>query len=325
MKNLLVVYMKSRYEIYQDYLVVDKNQKLQKFLKQSAEGEHLQQLHNAHNELLKKIIHLLGQKNISYNLCYRADLRQDLFSFYDCVMAVGGDGTFLETASYIKNETPIIGVNSAIYYDEKLGKRRGSEGAYTAMDPFDFEEKFNLFLEGKLQTTCLDRLVVEYNAQRLDHLVLNEVSVGPSNPHRAMNYIIRTPDFEEEQTSSGLIIATAQTPWPLAYPGGSVLQFDKKMFQAVTRANYNSRHNLDKGEQKRDGIIIKHPNWIEVESKDRTATIALDGEHRQFPFSFGDKIKVYLSSTPLNVLGFNTERQSKYYNVKRQPMIRIIE
>lgn len=321
-KNLLVVYMKSRYDIYKSHIAVN-GQDLEAINK-IPDKEHLKNIHAAHMQTLEKILKALKVNNIRYDLIYRADLVKGLFNLYDCVMAVGGDGTFLEAADYIKNDIPIVSVNSGVYYDKTLDMRRGSEGAYAAMDAFNLEEKLPLFLEGKLPVTHLERLAVEYNGELLDHLVLNEVSIGPDNPHRSMSYTIKTKDFEESQTSSGLIITAARAPWPLSYPGGSVLPLGEKSFQAVTRANYNSRYHLEKNMQKTDGIILKYPNSIEVESKDRTAAISLDGEHKQYSFGFGTKIKVCLSDKPLRVVGFDTEKNIKYYNVKREPLIRKI-
>ncbi len=314
---LLVVYMKSRYDIYirEGMETLDKN----------PEKNHLKNVHEAHTKTLEKIIELLNRNRIAYDLFYRSELAKTPLSMYNCVITVGGDGTLLETADYLKNGTPIVMVNSGVYYDEEQKMRRGSEGAFAAMDAFDIEEKFPLFLEGKLPATMLNRLAVEYNGRVLDHLVLNEVSVGPNNPHKSMQYIIRTKGFEEKQTSSGLIISLPGNPLPLQFPGGSVLHPEEKVFQAVTKANYNSRYHLENGIQKTDGIILKHPNWIEVESMDRTATIALDGEHKQYPFSFGTKIRVYLSDCPLKIIGFNGGQRDGYYNTKRNPVIKIVE
>lgn len=322
MKRLLVVYMKSRYDIYKAHLAVscEKTDVLDK----NPEKEHLKKVHDAHAKTLEKIIDLLNKNQVAYDLCYRAELAKNPPTAYDCVVTVGGDGTLLEAADYLKNSTPVMMVNSGVYYDEEQKTKRGSEGSFAAMDALDIDEKFPLFLEQKLPMATLNRLAIEYNGKVL-HLILNEVSIGPSNPHKTTQYIIRTNGFEEKQRSSGLIIAVAGNPWPLQFPGGTVLDPEENAFQAVTRANYNSRYHLEKGFQKTDGLIIKHPNRIEVESMDRTATIALDGEHKQYPFSFGTKIRVYLSESPLKIIGFNSSQRDKYYNTKRKPVIRTIE
>ena len=153
---------------------------------------------------------------------------------------------------------------------------------------------------------------------------MNEVSVGPEDPHSTMRYTIRTKDFEEDQFSSGLIIATPQESWAMSYPGGTILPIEEKAFQAVTRANYNSRYDMDCGIYKTDGLIIKHPNSLKVESKSRTATIAVDGKHKQFPFTFGTKICISVSEYPLKVIGFDNEKRLQYCSNTRKPIIRRI-
>lgn len=325
MSRILVVYMKSRYEIYLSHLKEDpENPALKKFLEETPDGAHLLRLDAEHNRNLEKTLNALEKAGVKYDAHYRADLCGELIKCYDQVMAVGGDGTFLEAAGYIRDNTPIIAVNTAVYFDDALGKRRGSEGFYAAIDPFNFDKAFPLFLAGELKATALNRLLLEYESQKLEHLVMNEVSVGPEDPHSTMRYTIRTKDFEEDQLSSGLIIATPQEAWALSYPGGTVLPVNEKVFQAVTRANYNSRYDMELGVYKTDGLVIRHPNIIEVESKSRTATVSVDGKHKQVPFTFGTKIKISLSDFPLNVLGFDNERRLLYCSNLRKPIIKKI-
>lgn len=325
MSKLLVVYMKSRYEIYHEHLQKNPdNPALKKFLQETPDGEHLLRLDAEHNRNLEKVLKALEKSGVKYDAHYRADLCQELIKQYDQVMAIGGDGTFLEASGHIKDKTPIIAVNTAVYFDEAIGKKRGSEGFYAAIDPFNFDKVFPLFLAGELKTTSLNRLLLEYECKQIEHLVMNEISVGPEDPHSTMRYTIRTKDFEEDQFSSGLIIATPQESWAMSYPGGTVLPIDEKLFQAVTRAGYNSRYDMERGIYKTDGLVIKHPNSLEVESKSRTATIAVDGKHKQFPFTFGTKICVSISDFPINVLGFDNERRLQYCSNLRKPMIKKI-
>lgn len=325
MNKLLVVYMKSRYEIYLTHLKEDpENPALKKFLEETPDGHHLLKLDEEHNRNLEKTLNALEKSGIKYDAHYRADLCEELIKHYDQVMTIGGDGTFLEAAGHIKDKTPIIAVNTAVYFDEALGKRRGSEGFYAAINPFNFDKIFPLFIAGELKATALNRLLLEYESQKVEHLVMNEVSVGPEDPHSTVRYTIRAKDFEEDQFSSGLIIATPQEAWAMSYPGGTVLPIEEKSFQAVTRANYNSRYDMELGIYKTDGIIIRHPNSIEVESKSRTATVAVDGKHKQFPFTFGTKIKVSMSDFPLNVIGFDNEQRLMYCSNLRKPIVRKI-
>ena len=325
MSRLLVVYMKSRYEIYRNYLKQDANNpELRQFLDETPDGERLLRIDAAHSRNLERIMHELDRSGVKYDAHYRADLSADLIKEHDQVLTIGGDGTLLEAAGYIRDDTPIIGMNSGVYWDEELGKPVGSEGYYSTLDPFNFDKKFQLFLAREIKPIKLNRLIFEYEAEKIEHLIVNDVSIGPEDPHRTVRYVIRTQGFEEAQFSSGLIIATPQESWAMSYPGASVLSIDEKVFQAVTRANYNSRYDLDKGVQKTDGLVIRNPHCIEVESKSRTATVAIDGNHKQFPFSFGTKIKVYVSDYPISIIGFDNERRLKYYTVKKEPVIREI-
>lgn len=126
----------------------------------------------------------------------RADLDRFLFTAEDVVVAVGQDGLVPNVAKYLAGQ-PVIGINPAPdLYDGVLVRHRveqlGGLLPRTWHGDADFERR--TMVEGILDT-----------GERL--CALNELFVGHRS-HQSARYHIEDAATQEEQSSSGVIVAT---------------------------------------------------------------------------------------------------------------------
>ena len=98
LNNVLLLYKKSAYSIY--FHNWNFRNEIQRFRK----------AHDEHFMTLKTVERILRQYHIGYRKYARG---QNIpYEYYNLVITVGGDGTFLEAARNIKGQL-ILGVNSA--------------------------------------------------------------------------------------------------------------------------------------------------------------------------------------------------------------------
>jgi len=129
-------------------------------------------------------------------LVRRADLDRFLFTAEDIVVPVGQDGLVPNVAKYLAGQ-PVIGINPAPdLYDGVLVRHRVDELA--AMLPHvwhgDADIEHRTMVEGLLDT-----------GERLS--ALNELFIGHRS-HQSARYHIEDGAAKEEQSSSGVIVAT---------------------------------------------------------------------------------------------------------------------
>jgi NAD kinase len=136
-------------------------------------------------------------------LVQRADFDRFLFAPEDIVVAVGQDGLVANIAKYLSRQ-PVLGINpSPQRYD----------GVLVGLVPDQLARLLPATLAGEVRVQ--NRTMVQ---ARLDNgetlLALNEIFVGHRS-HQSARYHIRAPNGEEEQSSSGLIVAsgTGATGW----------------------------------------------------------------------------------------------------------------
>jgi len=132
--NVLIIYKKSLYQIY----FMERRQQLASADNRFEEADmaRYKEAHEAHTQALHKVCRTFDAEQVPYRLVYRA--RQLDYAPYSLVVAVGGDGTFIEAARRITTQ-PILGVNS----DPKR-----SLGVFCATTGETFPEFFPLLRPG---------------------------------------------------------------------------------------------------------------------------------------------------------------------------------
>ncbi len=277
-KNALVVYKKSAYEIY----ALDRGGVLFK------KDRKLKASHERHRSALEGVKRILLEKRIRFRMVYRAS-RFDA-SRFDFVISVGGDGTFLEAARNVKDQ-PILGVNS------DPGR---SVGIFCGTDAGSFKKIFERILREKEKARRLNRLRVFLNGKFAGFNVLNDILLCHENPAMMSRYNIRIGKKSEEHKDSGLWISTAAgSSGAIKSAGGRVLPLESKQIQYRPRELYSGR-----GE--RYGLyggVIERPDNLEVISLMREGILYIDGPHIKMRLGYGDRLTVLNSPYPLKVYG----------------------
>jgi hypothetical protein len=226
-------------------------------------------------------------------LVKRADFDRFLFGPEDIVVAVGQDGLVANVAKYLDGQ-PVLGVNpSPDLYDGVLV--RLAPGALKALLPATLANAVTLQIRAMVEAR-LD------NGERL--LALNEIFVGHRS-HQSARYRIETPQGAEDQSSSGLIVAsgTGATGWarsileatgqtlPLAPEERAVLYLVREPFPSVAT-----------GTALRGGKLAGAPLAI-VSSMSDGGVIFADGIEKDFvKFEFGRRVEVSAADRTLKLV-----------------------
>jgi hypothetical protein len=134
----------------------------------------------------------------------RAELDRFLFEPHDIVVVLGQDGLVANTAKYLAQDQPLIGVNPD-------GDR--FEGVLVKHPPAAIADLYADTRAGR--ASIEQRTMVECRLDDGQRLVaLNEIFIGHSS-HQSARYDLRLGAEHEHQSSSGLIVATGtgQTGW----------------------------------------------------------------------------------------------------------------
>lgn len=205
------------------------------------------------------------------------------------MIAVGGDGTFLEAARGVRDE-PILGVNS------NPGR---SVGSFCAAEAATFERVFLRFVRGKARRQRLHRIQPKINGRPAGPPVLNELLVTHRRPAAMSRYWLRVGKRREEQRSSGLWIATAAgSTGAIRSAGGRLLS------RRSSRIQYRPRELYSGGQvryQLRGGVVPVH-RPVRVGSLMKEGLVCLDGDHVTFPFRYGDRLEISASDHPLHLI-----------------------
>ena len=98
---------------------------------------------NEYRLTLGKVKKVLKKYRAKYNLANRDKLKDIQFENHDLVIAVGGDGTFLRAAQFVKNQL-ILGVNADV---------KNKEGFFMQSDKKNFEARLRKIIKNKFHKT----------------------------------------------------------------------------------------------------------------------------------------------------------------------------
>lgn len=245
--------------------------------------------HEHHRQSLQHIKSVLKSHGIQYDMQRRNFLES--VGRFDLVISIGGDGTFLRTAHFIKDGAPILGVNSSPEH---------SVGALCNVISDHFEKKLIDILEDRVKIEPWTRLQGTLNGKPIKELILNDALVTNCCPAAASRYFITYRNQTEEHRSSGIWIATPTgSTAAIGAAGGHPLHRRAlKKFQFVVREPYTPlghpyrlvHHLLTASEQ------------VSVTSQMGDGVIYIDGPRVAYPFNFGDEASFELSDHPLYVI-----------------------
>lgn len=231
----------------------------------------------------------LRKKDINFKCIERSRLNKNAFRNNNLVIAVGGDGTFLRTSHFVKNEL-VLGVNS---------NPNKKEGFFMSSCKNDFDKKLKLFLKNKFYVQKLTRLKSKINKKEVC-LALNEVFIGNKIPYKTSHYKIFFNHKTEEQKSSGVLIGTGSgsNAW-LKSAGVKPFSSCSKKFYFIIREPYIGKLTkplITKG-------FIGHNKVLKIKSGMDNGIVAVDS-NREYRFKKGSVIEIIISKNSLNVIRF---------------------
>ncbi len=248
---------------------------------QLLEQEHVavgrvRKAHSEHVKAIESLTRELKKRNISYTVKARSSLNHKIEDI-DLVIAVGGDGTFLDASHYLDN-VPILGVNSSL---------SSSFGHFCLANEDTFASILDQIEADTIRPVDLMRLTIIANGKTLPHYALNEVLVAHKNPAATSRYIVCVGDKQEEQLSSGLWIATASgSTGSLRAAGGKVLPITSQQFQYLVREpciRPGQTSQLLSG-------LLNQSDEIKLLSQTRLGRVFIDGQHIEYHFAIGDEL-----------------------------------
>ena len=223
----------------------------------------------------------------------RADFDRFLFAPEDLVVAVGQDGLVANVAKYLDGQ-PVLGLNPAPdLYDGILVRLRLDD------------------LAGALPAAAAEAAAVERrtmveavldNGARL--LALNEVFVGHRS-HQSARYRIAAKGEPEDQSSSGLIVAsgTGATGWARSIMEATHERFDLGIEErAVAYFVREPFPSVSTGTRVRAGKIGR--GGLAVTSRmNEGGVIFADGIERDFlAFDWGREVRIQAAAKALNLV-----------------------
>lgn len=240
-----------------------------------------------------KIRSVLTKNKIRSSFILRRNLKEKDFKNRNLIIAVGGDGTFLKAALFIRNNLPIMGVNSDIEM---------KEGFFMCADRKNFETKFPKLIKGKYKIKKLARLEAYINNKKINDIALNEFYIGADKEYITSRYYIQVGNTIERHKSSGLLIATPAGSYAwISSCGGKKLRVTTKKFEYVVREPYKGRTN---GKYKLKKGILSNGRYITVISDMSKGYLIADSLSKEYFFKKNDKIRVGLSKKDLRVVFF---------------------
>ena len=230
----------------------------------------------------------LSKKDINFKCIERSRLKKTIFKNKNLIIAVGGDGTFLRTSHFIKDEF-LFGVNSNP--DRK-------EGFFMSSCKNDFDKKLELFLNNKFYVEKLTRLKSKINKKEVC-LALNEVFIGNKIPYKTSHYKIFFNNKTEEQKSSGVLVGTSSGSNAWLKSAGVKPFSSSKNFYFIVREPYTGKLTkplLIKG-------FISYNKVLKIKFGRDNGIAAVDS-NKKYKFKKGSVIEITISKNPLNVIRF---------------------
>ena len=208
---------------------------------------------------------------------------------YDIVLTIGGDGTFLDTAHYLKAGL-MLGINSM---------PKQSVGFFCRATTETFSEKIDDFLSGRYRVRILHRLSVEVDGRLTAPLSLNDVLFANINPAGTTRYALEVGRISEEHKSSGLWIAPAPgSTAAIRSAGGRVLPLGSKKIQYVVREPYTPpgrAYRLTRG-------VLNDPATIRITPLMDDAALFMDGPHAVYRVRRSSRIAIRNAHRPIRAV-----------------------
>lgn len=190
------------------------------------------------------------------------------------VVAVGGDGTVLDTSHRVRG-VPLLGVNS---------DPERSTGYFCGTDVAGLGDVVRLWRDGEASKTVVRRMAIVVDATPYPFPCMNDLLITNSNPAMMSRYVITAGTRSETHASSGLWISTpAGSTAGIRSAGGTVLPLDGDLLQYLVREPYvtgTTRYELSRG--------VRHlSEGLSVRSLMEDGAVYVDGPYLKIPLPIG--------------------------------------
>lgn len=209
---------------------------------------------------------------------------------YDLVMPIGGDGTALSVSHQVRDDTPMLGVNSAPSFS--VGYLAGTTAA-------GLEARLEDLSSDRIEPLTVQRLGLTIGKTPVQAPIMNDALFCANNPGVMTRYRLTWPDGEELQRSSGVWVSTpAGSTGALASAGGPILPLTARQFAFLAREPYSPP-----GEAVRlkSAVLVKEDR-LSLECRIHEASVFVDGAHQVHPIPFGQTVHFTLHDRPLRLV-----------------------
>jgi len=268
--------------------------------KDGIKGVHLS--HETHTQTRTKLLQILEQKKLSYNLMNLDELKQKNIPFFQVtnthkgltskkqlIISLGGDGTLLNASHFVGGKTKLLGINSCPTY---------SVGYLCAANPSNMEGIISQILNEvseKIIPVRRLKVCVDSSDQNLP-LALNDVLICNKHPAASSRYEISVQNLEingsdhEIHISSGIWISNAagSTAAISAYGFPPLPIHDSKVYVACREPYLPKKDKMKMGHFVWDG----DSESVIVHSRMRQGIACIDGPDAIAPFGFGTNISI---------------------------------
>jgi NAD+ kinase len=228
-------------------------------------------------------------------------------STIECLISLGGDGTFLRAARYcFKRGIPLMGINV------------GNLGFLAEVNLGDFRNAIDKLLAGNYKIE--ERMLIELELYRdgkilkdkdSEFIALNEFTINRNLMSKIIDLEILINDFKLINfRADGLIIATptGSTAYSLS-AGGPIVEPNNQVIILTPLC----AHNLFTR-----SMVLNTENKIEIQIKTKNDNdcLSIDGIKQKINIKSGDILKVKKSKLKLNLVTFNKNAFFKNFKEK---------
>ena len=189
----------------------------QELLLRGFNVKNLHASHDAHHRSLEAVETSLAQRNLNYSLEHAKDLSASHFMDVTMVISVGGDGTLLETAQFVKSSSiPVLGVNSDPQSSTgklcslALRSKNDFEKYFVRME----RDNFSWFLRSRVGLSLVAK---DGHRHVVERAALNEVLLAERDVCRPTMHQTKVDDegFSRVQRSCGVLVCSGSgsTAW----------------------------------------------------------------------------------------------------------------
>jgi NAD+ kinase len=288
----LLVHKKS---VYQLYVTEHASEAVgQAIDRGDAQARRMLRSHEVQSAALDQVRRRLEALGVEVIVRYRAKARST--NGYDLVVSLGGDGTLLDTARRVLDQTPVLGLNS---------DPSSSVGALCAGHAGQIDALIGALRDGGLKPRPITRLRVRVDADDTFAPVLNDALYAHACPADLTRFEVGVLDAEaacalspadsdvrlESVRGSGLWVATAAgSTAAVRSAGGRVMPRGSRKLQYVLREPYvPPSQPRPRGPQ--GGLVEPHQALVII-NRTRRGMVWVDGPHRRRSVNYGQRVLI---------------------------------